>query len=131
MSSILTNNGAMVALQTLKSINNDLSKTQSIISTGKSVGSAKDNAAIWAISKVMESDVQGFKSIQESLDHQQRGFEAAVSNRSQFQHFTRRLKFDLLSVLVIRSLQETSDGIHQSRCEFDLCRTRTPNGKQA
>jgi len=67
MSSILTNNGAMVALQTLKSINNDLSETQSIISTGKSVGSAKDNAAIWAISKVMESDVQGFTAISSSL----------------------------------------------------------------
>ena len=67
MSSILTNNGAMVALQTLKSINNDLTKTQSMISTGKAVGSAKDNAAIWAISKVMESDVQGFKAISSSL----------------------------------------------------------------
>lgn len=67
MSSILTNNGAMVALQTLKSINNDLGKTQDIISTGKSIGSAKDNAAIWSISKVMESDVQGFKAISSSL----------------------------------------------------------------
>ena len=37
MSSILTNNSAMVALQTLKSINGDLAKTQSMISTGKSV----------------------------------------------------------------------------------------------
>jgi len=67
MSSILTNNSAMVALQTLKSINNDLSKTQSMISTGKEVGSAKDNSAVWAISKVMESDVKGFKAISESL----------------------------------------------------------------
>lgn len=67
MSSILTNNGAMVALQTLKSINNDLSKTQAMISTGKAVGSAKDNSAVWAISKVMESDVKGFKAISESL----------------------------------------------------------------
>lgn len=67
MSSILTNSSAMVALQTLKSINSDLSKVQSEISTGKSVGSAKDNSALWAISKVMESDVQGFKSISESL----------------------------------------------------------------
>ncbi|MEO0939521.1 MAG: flagellin [Pseudomonadota bacterium] len=67
MSSILTNNGAMVALQTLKSINMDLSKTQEEISTGKSVGSAKDNAAVWAISKVMESDVKGFKAVSESL----------------------------------------------------------------
>lgn len=67
MSSILTNNGAMVALQTLKSINSDLLKTQSEISTGKSVASAKDNSALWAISKVMESDVKGFKAISESL----------------------------------------------------------------
>lgn len=67
MSSILTNNSAMVALQTLKSINNNLGKVQSEISTGKTVESAKDNAAVWAISKVMESDVAGFKAISDSL----------------------------------------------------------------
>jgi len=67
MSSILTNNSAMVALQTLKGINASLSKTQNEISTGKSVASAKDNAAVWAISKVMEADVNGFKAISESL----------------------------------------------------------------
>ncbi|MFM2390941.1 MAG: hypothetical protein RLZZ437_2496 [Pseudomonadota bacterium] len=68
MSSILTNNGAMVALQTLKSINKNMGMIQSEISTGKSVGSAKDNAAVWAISKVMESDVKGFKGISDSLN---------------------------------------------------------------
>ncbi len=67
MSSILTNNSAMVALQTLKSINSNLSGVQSEISTGKRVASAADNSAMWAISKVMESDVSGFKSISESL----------------------------------------------------------------
>jgi len=67
MSSILTNNSAMVALQTLKSINSNLADTQAMISTGKAVGSAKDNSAVWAISKVMESDVKGFKAISESL----------------------------------------------------------------
>lgn len=67
MSSILTNNSAMVALQTLKSINTNLEKTQAEISTGKSVASAKDSSAIWAISKVMEADVKGFTAISESL----------------------------------------------------------------
>lgn len=67
MSSILTNSSAMVALQTMKSINQNLSKTQSEIATGKSVASARDNAAVWAISKVMESDVTGFKGISDSL----------------------------------------------------------------
>lgn len=67
MSSILTNNSAMVALQTLKSVNSNLAKTQDMISTGKEVGKAKDNSAIWAISKVMESDVSGFKAVSDSL----------------------------------------------------------------
>ncbi len=44
-----------------------LSQTQNEISTGKSVATARDNASIWAISKVMESDVKGFKAISESL----------------------------------------------------------------
>lgn len=67
MSSILTNNSAMVALQTLKSINKGMATTQNEISTGKSISSAKDNSAIWAISQVMQSDVKGFGAISESL----------------------------------------------------------------
>ena len=67
MSSILTNNGAMVALATLRNINTDMAKTQNEISTGKSVSSARENSAIWAISKTMESDVSGFKGISDSL----------------------------------------------------------------
>jgi len=67
MSSILTNNGAMVALQTLKSVNDDLNTTQSNISTGKEIGTAKDNSAVWAISKTMESDIAGFEAIEEGL----------------------------------------------------------------
>lgn len=67
MSSILTNQSALVALQTLKSINTNLAKTQDMISTGLEIGSAKDNSAIWGISKVMESDVAGFNAVSESL----------------------------------------------------------------
>lgn len=68
MSSILTNNSAIVALQTLKTINSSLSKTQAEIATGKSVANAKDNAAVWAISKVMETDQSAAKTIQSNLN---------------------------------------------------------------
>ena len=68
MSSILTNNSAMVALDTLRSINRDLSTVQNEISTGKKVSSAKDNASIWAISTVMSTDVESFKTISDSLN---------------------------------------------------------------
>ncbi len=67
MSSILTNNSSMVALETLRNINRNLETVQSEISTGKKVATAKDNASIWAISTTMTSDVESFKQISDSL----------------------------------------------------------------
>lgn len=67
MSSILTNSSAMVALQTLQSINKNLGTNQSQISTGKKVDTARDNASIWAISQTMQSDVDGYKGISDAL----------------------------------------------------------------
>lgn len=68
MSSILTNNSSMVALETLRNINRNLETVQSEISTGKKVSNAKDNAAVWAVSTVMSSDVESFKAISDSLN---------------------------------------------------------------
>jgi flagellin len=68
MSSILTNNSAMVALESLRNINRNLENVQAEISTGKKIASAKDNASIWAISTVMTTDVESFKTIRDSLD---------------------------------------------------------------
>ena len=65
--SILTNSSAMVALQTLRATNSSLEDINTQISTGKKLASSKDGAAIFAISKVMESDVAGFTAISESL----------------------------------------------------------------
>ena len=68
MSSILTNNSAMVALESLRNINRNLETVQAEISTGKKIASAKDNASICAISTVMTTDVESFKTIRNSLD---------------------------------------------------------------
>ena len=65
--SILTNTSAMIALQTLKDTNSNLQGLNNQISTGKKVASAKDNAAVFAISEVMKSDVTGFKAVSDSL----------------------------------------------------------------
>jgi len=66
--SVLTNSSAMVALQTLRATNKQLATVNSEISTGKKIASAKDGAAVFAISKVMESDVAGFTAIEDSLN---------------------------------------------------------------
>jgi len=68
MSSILTNTSAMVALDTLRGINKNLGMVQSEISTGKTVATARDNAAIWAISTVMSTDAESFNQISNSLN---------------------------------------------------------------
>jgi len=68
MASILTNTSAMVALQNLRTINNDLVDTQNQIATGKKIATATDNSAIWAVSKVIESDVSAFTAISDSLN---------------------------------------------------------------
>lgn len=67
MSSILTNSSAMVALQSLQNINDQLGTVQNQISTGKTVSMAGDNPAVWAISTQMNSDVTGFTGISNSL----------------------------------------------------------------
>ncbi len=67
MSSILTNNSAMSALQTLKSIHSNLDAVTSQVSSGKRVGEAKDNPAIWAVSKVINTDISAFKTVSDNL----------------------------------------------------------------
>jgi flagellin len=67
MSSILTNNSAMSALQTLQSINKDLNSTQGRISSGLSVQSGKDNAAYFQISETMKGDSSMYGAINEGL----------------------------------------------------------------
>jgi flagellin len=67
MSSILTNSTALVALQTLKSVNKGLGKVQNEISTGMKVATAKDNSSAWAIASTMNSDVGSLKKLGESL----------------------------------------------------------------
>ena len=68
MASILTNNSAYVALETLRGINRDLAGVQSEISTGKKISSARDNSAIWAVATTIESDIGGFEQISDSLN---------------------------------------------------------------
>ena len=67
MSSILTNNAAMTALQTLMQVNQNLNKTQNEISTGLKISSAQDNASYFAISQSMKGDSGMYKQINEGL----------------------------------------------------------------
>lgn len=67
MSSILTNQGAIVALQALKATNTNLNKAQNEIATGLRVATAKDNSSSWSIASTMNSDITSYKTLGNSL----------------------------------------------------------------
>ncbi len=79
MISVNTNQGAMVALQTLNATNRDLETTQSRISTGLKVASAKDNGAIWAIANRMRSDVGAYDRVRESNERASAMVDTAIA----------------------------------------------------
>jgi flagellin len=71
MNSINTNVGAMTALQNLATTSTSLQATQSHISTGKKITSAKDNGAIWSIAQGQSSASSALESTKVSLQRAQ------------------------------------------------------------
>ena len=65
--SINTNTAAMSALQVLNQTTDQLSKTQNAVSTGKSVSSASDSPAIYAISQTMNSQISALSGVSTGL----------------------------------------------------------------
>ena len=66
--SVNTNTGAQIALQNLNATNASLAQVQNRINTGKSVSSAKDNGAIWAIAQGQRADIGALSAVKQSLD---------------------------------------------------------------
>ena len=71
MTSINTNASALIALQNLNASNSKLTETQERISTGLKVGSAKDNAAVYAIAQNQRSQVSSLDAVVTSLQRGQ------------------------------------------------------------
>jgi flagellin len=67
-SSINNNAGALLALQNLSMTQAQLAKTQTIISTGKTINTAQDNGAIWSIANTMTGKVSALDAVKDSLN---------------------------------------------------------------
>lgn len=66
-SSLLTNQSAMNALQTLRAIGDNMDITQRRVSTGLRINEASDNTAYWAISSMMKSDRNALSSVSDAM----------------------------------------------------------------
>ncbi len=65
--SVNTNVGALVALASLRSTNNELDKTSKRIQTGFRVADASDDAAVFAVAQGIRGNVKAYASVQSSL----------------------------------------------------------------
>lgn len=77
--SIITNNGAMVALQNLNMTSNQLASTQNRISTGLKVASAKDDGATFAIAQSQRASVASLNAVKDSLNRASSSIDVAMS----------------------------------------------------
>jgi flagellin len=77
--SVNTNTGAMTALQYLSKTQAEMSTTQTAISTGYKVASAKDDGATYAIAQNMRGNVASYQSVTDSLSRGMSAVDTAMS----------------------------------------------------
>jgi len=65
--SVLTNNSAMLALQSLNATNKNLETTSLRITTGLRVSGPKDDASTYAIAQNMRGDIAGMRAVKTAL----------------------------------------------------------------
>ncbi len=66
--SVNTNLGALAALQALNTNQQDITAAQAQVSTGKKVGNASDNPAIYSISNTINANIAGLSAVSDSLN---------------------------------------------------------------
>jgi flagellin len=67
VNNVTTNPGALVALQNLNRISDQLNEVQRRVSTGKQVSSAKDNPALYALAQKQRAELGSIESVQQGL----------------------------------------------------------------
>jgi flagellin len=77
--SVNTNTGAMTALQYLSQTQASMSQTQTAISTGYKVSSAKDDGATYAIAQNMRGNVASYSAVSDSLNRGISAVDVAMS----------------------------------------------------
>ena len=104
--SVNTNNGAAIALQSLTLTQNQLTGTQSQISTGLKVATAKDNGAVWAIAQNQRAQVMSLDSVTASLSRSSSAVDVAVSAGTSIS--------DLLTSMKATALSASDSGLDQA-----------------
>lgn len=79
VNNVSTNPGALVALQNLNRITDQLAEVQRRVSTGKQVSSAKDNPAIFALAQQQRAELASIEPVQQGLRVGQSAVDVALA----------------------------------------------------
>ncbi len=79
VNNVSTNPGALVALQNLNRITDQLAEVQRRVSTGKQVSSAKDNPAIYALAQQQRAELASIEPVQQGLRVGQSAVDVALA----------------------------------------------------
>ncbi|TCU18866.1 flagellin [Rhizobium sullae] len=112
MTSIVTNNAAMAALQTLRGINQGLSETQNHVSSGLRVGKAADNAAYWSIATTMRSDNKALSAVSDAL-----GLGAAKVDTA---YAAMDSAIDVVSEIKAKLVAATENGVDKAKVQEEI-----------
>src|SRR6201996_3824145 len=97
LNSINTNASALVALQNLSAIQQQLAQEQTIIATGKKINSPKDNGAVWSIAQTMQGKVISLDAVKDSLNRGQSTIDVAMSAGQQVADLLQQMKAKALA----------------------------------
>jgi flagellin len=97
MLSVNTNTGAMIALQYLNDTEGQLSATQTAVSTGLKVASAKDDGSTFAIAQNMRANVASYGSVENSLNSGMSAIDVALSAGQSISDLLTQMKAKALS----------------------------------
>ncbi|ANK89478.1 MULTISPECIES: flagellin N-terminal helical domain-containing protein [unclassified Rhizobium] len=112
MTSINTNNSAMAALQTLRTVNSNLESTQNRVSTGYRVDTASDNAAYWSIATTMRSDNKALSAVSDAL-----GLGAAKVDTA---YTAMDSAIDVVDEIKAKLVAATEDGVDKSKVQEEI-----------
>jgi flagellin len=96
-SSILTNTGAMVALQSLEATNTSLNTVQNQVSTGLKVNTAKDNAAAWTVATQTRANIASLTQVGQGLGNADSILGLAVNGSTQISSLIAQIRTAVVS----------------------------------
>jgi flagellin len=121
MTSVNTNYGALVALQSLNQTTRDLAEVQNRVNTGLKVASAKDNGAVFAIAEGQRARVASLGAVNDGIDRATSVIDVGLSAGEAIGDILKQLKEKAVAAQANDLSQDQRDAL---QADFDALRNQ-------